>query len=404
MFLRIRVIVILFFIFNLQPEASATELLKSLFKPDTTKTELRNYSFLSTRYHAGWVLETNDFLRGENQKGSPINSFQSLAFSYGVQTSGQKEWHHILNFPYYGVSFYNANFFNSKELGYPAALYGFLGMPLKRWPRSAFGYELGFGMAYNWRPYDSDTNPFNLAIGSRKTVYIDASLVYSYNLTPRWQLKTGFGFTHFSNGAMKKPNAGINLVSPFVELNYSLRDKPMFVRQPQPAYPKHYEVALQLGAGVKEEMYKNPTNGDLRAVGSFTVVNFSAAWLKQVTWKNKWGAGFDLTYDNQGNLKVNNNTPDGIPELMRSTYWPDHMKLGIYGTYEFCIDRLSIASHLGFYALRKHFDTEQPLIYQKVGLKYHFKNDVYLGLLVRAYRLTVADVIEWNVGYRIKWD
>lgn len=404
MFQRFSFFLIPVIICCLQLPARAVGPLSSLLKADSLKAESKNYSFISSRYHAGWVLQTNDFLRGENQKGSPINNYQSLAFSYGVQTSGHKEWHHILNFPYYGVSFYNANFFNSKELGYPTALFGFLGMPLQRWQRSAFGYELGFGMAYNWQPYDADQNPFNLAIGSSKTVYINASLVYSYDLTPRWQLKSGASFTHFSNGAMKKPNAGINLVSPFVELNYSFRDKPVLIRQPQPAYPKHYEVAVQLGAGLKEELYKNPDSPGLKTIGSFTVVNFSMAWLKQETWKNKWGAGFDLTYDTQGNLRIDYNTADGVPALYKSTHELDYMKLGIYGTYEFCIDRLSIASYLGVYALRKHFDTEQPLIYQKIGMKYHFKNDLYLGLLVRAYRLTVADVIEWNIGYRIKWD
>ena len=122
------------------------------------------------------------YYEGENLKGEPINSFHALSFSYGVQTAGQKEWHHILNFPYYGVSFYNADFFNSKELGYPTALFGFMGFPLKRTARSAFGYELGFGLTYNWKAYDPYRNPFNVAIGSHRTVYIDASLFYSYDL------------------------------------------------------------------------------------------------------------------------------------------------------------------------------------------------------------------------------
>ena len=47
--------------------------------------------------------------------------------------------------------------------------------------------------------------------------------------------------------------------------------------------------------------------------------------------------------------------------------------------------------------------TQPPLIYEKFGLKYHFRNDLFIGLLVRAHNFTVADVIEWNIGYRFRW-
>ncbi|WP_320168217.1 acyloxyacyl hydrolase [Mangrovibacterium marinum] len=376
--------------------------LKLGLKLDSLFHQPKRYSFFSTRYHAGRVLQTNDFLRGENLRGNPINSFNAIAFSYGVQTAGQKEWHHILNFPYYGFSFYNADFFNSQELGYPTALAGFMGFPLVRGTRSVFGYELGFGLSYNWKAYDAYRNPFNVAIGSHRTVYVDVSAFYSYDLTKRWQLKTGLSFTHFSNGATKKPNAGINLVSPFVEVNYSLRDRPLLVREAQPAYNKQLELALQLGAGKKQEIYRSPDDDELKTVGNFSVINISAALLKQYSWKNKFGAGVDLSYDTQGNVAINYDS-SGLPIVEKSDRMIDKMRLGIYGTYEFCVNRLSIASYLGVYALRESYDSEPPLIYQKFGLKYHFRNDMYIGLLVRAHKFTVADVIEWNVGYRLRW-
>ncbi|WP_163716752.1 acyloxyacyl hydrolase [Mangrovibacterium lignilyticum] len=402
MSLKHKIALFLLLIFTSVVDVQATNPLTSLFKKDSLQTEPKRYSFFSTRYHAGRVLQTNDFLRGENLQEEPITSFHALAFSYGVQTAGQKEWHHVLNFPYYGVSFYNANFFNSQELGYPTALYGFMGFPFKRTKRSTVGYELGFGLTYNWQAYDPYRNPFNIAIGSNKTVYIDASLFYSYDLTPRWQLKTGLGFTHFSNGATKKPNSGLNLVSPFIEVNYSLHDRPILIREKQPDYLDNYELAVQMGVGKKQESYKNPEDEELKIAGSFAVVNFSAAILKQVSWKNKFGAGVDITHDTQGNVKISYDQ-EGIPVVHKSEDFLDLMKVGIYGTYEFCVNHLSVASHLGFYALRKSYPGQQPFIYQKFGLKYHFKNDVYIGLLVRAHKFTVADVIEWNVGYRLKW-
>ncbi|MEN8251945.1 MAG: hypothetical protein ABFS32_23695 [Bacteroidota bacterium] len=41
--------------------------------------------------------------------------------------------------------------------------------------------------------------------------------------------------------------------------------------------------------------------------------------------------------------------------------------------------------------------------YQRVGLKYHMFKDVFVGINIRAYDFSIADFIEWNIGYRIEW-
>lgn len=381
-------------------------------KKDSLKTDNKpkRYNSLSLRYHAGRVLQTNDFLKGENDANQVIDYYQALSINYSVQSDGTKEWHHIFNFPYYGFGFYNANFFNVDELGTPTALYGFIGFPFKQDEKSKWGYELGFGLAYNWEPYNEFDNPFNVAIGSYRTVYIDANLFYQYYLNPRWSVRGSFGFTHFSNGARKKPNSGINLLSPSIEVSYSFKDRPILIRQPQPAYEQHYELAIQLGAGTSNVLYNNPNEPTPPAVNEGTAdvmhsyLNLSAAVLKQATWKNKFGAGIDLTYDEKANVVVTN-PEDGSEEpiVEFADKLSDKLILGIFGTYEFTVDRLSIASYFGINALRKKGTNNDRLLYQKFGLKYHFKNDMYVGMLVKAHNFSVAEVIEWNLGYRIKW-
>lgn len=382
-------------------------------KKDTTQSEAikpKRYNNIAIRYHAGKVLQTNSFVEGDNASGQVIDYYQALNLSYGVQTDGSKEWHHIFNFPYYGVSFYNANFFNVDELGTPTALYGFMGFPFKRNEKSMWGYELGFGLTYNWEPYDKYTNPFNVAIGSYRTVYIEANLFYQYHLSPRWDIRGTFAFTHFSNGGTKKPNSGINLVAPAIEVSYSFKDKPLLIKKPQDPYGQHYELAMQLGMGARNLLYDNPNDKDDpdEPRGTADVMhsyfNVSAAVLKQTTWKNKFGAGFDVTYDESTNVKVTNpENGNEEPQVEFADKLSEKMMLGLFGTYEFTIDKLSVASYLGVLALRKKGTNANPLLYQKFGIKYHFNNDMYAGLLVRAHNFSVAEVIEWNIGYRIKW-
>jgi len=375
-----------------------------------TTTKPKRYNNIAVRYHWGTVLQTNDFLKGNNLAGKPIDYYQALNISYGVQTDGSKDWHHIFNFPSYGVSFYNANFFNTDELGTPTALYGFIGFPFRHNEKSTWGYELGFGLTYNWQPYDKYTNPFNVAIGSYRTVFIDANVYYKYYLGQRWNLRGSFGFTHFSNGGTKKPNYGINLLSPSIELSYNFKDRPVLIKKSTPDYEKHYEVALQLGSGAKNVIYENNNTpvDPSEPIGTNDVMhsylNFSAAILKQATWKNKFGGGVDFTYDETANTIVtypDNGNEAPISDI--SNKFSEKMMIGLYGTYEYTIDRLSVASYFGYLIYRKEVTNQSERLYQKFGIKYHFKNDVYLGLLVRAHNFSVAEVIEWNIGYRIKW-
>lgn len=366
---------------------------------------------LSLRYHWGSVLKTNDFLKGENQAGKPIDYYQALSLSYMVQTDGSKSWHHIYNFPSFGASFYTADFFNDDELGKPNALYGFISLPFIRNNKSIWGYELGLGLTSNWNSYDKYTNPYNIAIGSDRTVFIDANLFYTYHIDKRWDIRGSFGFTHFSNGGTKKPNSGINLLSPSVAISYNFKDRPLLIKKIQPKYKSHNEIALQIGAGGKHEIYENPNmpNDTTTYKGvddrTHSYLNFSAAYLKQITWRNKFGAGVDLTYDETANSKVihpiNGNEN---PEVIISDKFNEKFMVGVYGTYEFTIDRLSIATYMGYLIYRKEISNQSSKFYQKFGVKYHLKNNMYAGLLVRANNFSVAEVIEWNIGYRIKWN
>ncbi|MCU4174926.1 acyloxyacyl hydrolase [Carboxylicivirga sp. N1Y90] len=377
-------------------------------KKDSTKTKPKKNNSVAVRYHWGTVLQTNDFLKGENNAGKPIDFYHALNLSYGVQTDGSKDWHHIFNFPSYGVSWYNADFFNTDELGNPTAIYGFMSFPFRHTEKSTWGYELGFGLTYNWQPYDKYSNPFNTAIGSNRTVFIDANLFYKYHLGNRWDLRGSFGFTHFSNGGTKKPNSGINLLSPSIELSYNFKDRPLLIREIKPAYEQHYEVALQIGAGARNILYDNP-NGEDPNQGTADVmhsyVNISGAFLKATTWKHKFGGGIDFTYDETANVQVTNPANGNEEPIVNiSDKFSEKFMLGIFGTYEYTIDRLSVASYLGYLVYRKEVTNESNKLYQKFGIKYHFKNDMYAGLLVRAHNFSVAEVIEWNLGYRIKWN
>ena len=198
----------------------------SASQSDSSATKKKNYPFVSFNYHYGNIMQTNDFIRGENQYGEPMKRYQSGSLKIGWQNPGYADWQKVYHGPTYGVGFYVGDLSNPEEIGYPMALYGFFGIPIVRLNKFELYTEFQFGLAWNWQHYDSISNPNNIAIGSGLTVYLDIGLNAYYPITKNLDLGLGLSFTHFSNGGFERPNRGVNLVAPSIELKYHINGRP----------------------------------------------------------------------------------------------------------------------------------------------------------------------------------
>lgn len=101
--------------------------------------------YFETHITQGIVLQSNDFVRGDNKEEIPINDFSATDFRIGWQTRGTKAWHHTHKLPYYGIGIHNIVFSNADEIGYPAALYFFFGAPFSRIIKAYFISKVRFG-------------------------------------------------------------------------------------------------------------------------------------------------------------------------------------------------------------------------------------------------------------------
>ena len=99
---------------------------------------------------------------------------------------------------------------------------------MKRWHKLELYFESQFGLAGNWKHYDSVSNPKNLLVGSLLTVHLNIGLYAFYQLSKQLDLGAGLSFIHFSNGGFERPNQGFNIYSPSLELKYHLRYRPEF--------------------------------------------------------------------------------------------------------------------------------------------------------------------------------
>lgn len=369
---------------------------------NTYKNKFWKNLSIESKYQNGYVFGTNDFLRGNNLHSERINSFQVFSLELATQTTGDEFWEQLYNYPSWGIGVNITDFHNQKELGNPVAVYGFFNVPLKRWNKLMLNSELGFGVASRWKSFNPITNQYNVAIGANESFFINAGLDLKYELDTKIDIIAGFSLTHFSNGALKKPNMGINTIAPQISLKYNFYDRPVFRIREIPEYTKENEWLISTFIGMKNVVFDSVNVDILEKYEGvfFTVFGISTTYNRQVSYKSKIGIGMTTSYDGSINAQVaiDDNELDAVDRPLK-----DKIQLSIYPSYELVLNKMSLVFQPAFYIYRKRLKNLSPVFYQRVGLKYHLTNKFFIGLNLRTYQFHVSDFIEWNMGYRIKW-
>ena len=375
-----------------------------IFAQETNETR----TFLRAGYQAGSVLQTSEFLQGENATGIPVDYFQSVRLEFGWQTDGSADWHQVFNNPSYGIGLYGANFFNAPEIGTPSAIYGFFDWPFKRYETSVMSAEFGFGVAYDWEEFDPESNPYNLVIGAGKSVYIDVGIKYTYQISKHLDLSGQLSFSHFSNGSTKQPNAGINLIAPRINLAYNFQNERVkFVKRELPKFKTQHEIVTSLTYGSKSDVYdvinpKSASDGanryDSLRRESFDVYAFIATYNKQISYNSKIGIGADIAIDNSLGVQYEYNPVTNEKEKIDSEL-SDKIRIGAFVQYSLVINKLEGILGVGYY-LKGSTPGSIERMYQRLGGRYYFLDNFSAGLNLRFYDFSRADNMEFNIGYR----
>jgi len=372
------IILILFAVYSFEGYAQA----------DTLKTKHKNFVSISANYQHGTIMPTTDFVKGDNLMGKPMQKYQAYTVKMLWQNPGYTDWQRVYHGPYYGAGLQLTDVYNQTEVGYPVSLFGVLGIPIVRAGRFELYSEFQFGIAAGWKHYDSLTNPKNLAVGGTLTLHVNGSLLAFYQLTRNIDLGAGIGFIHFSNGGFERPNNGLNIYSPSVELKYHLQARPDYGKMPAARrLQRSDDLYLMLGYG-DYQLREHELDTNYFAVGGL-----SAIYFNQFTNAFRLGYGTDINY-----WWGMNAWPNGTA----GPYSFENLTLGLILQPEFIIDKLTLVSGIGIYALHRNYGNFNQT-YQRLGVRYDIYKNVSLGVNVRAINFTMAEFLEFNVGYRIRW-
>ena len=372
---------------------------KALELSDSLKTKDKLY--YTSYFQYGKVLATNPYLKMALSADDKSIQYTALSFQVMKQTTGEEYWERNYGFPQYGIGVYSANFFENKDFGSPIAIYGVFKAPFKRWEKFCFNYESGFGLTFNWKSFNPVKNDYNPSLGAKESVFIDLGINLNYEFGRHFDLGIGYSFTHFSNGAIKSPNLGLNTFSPKFILAYNVkRFKPLPVRRSIKAFIKYTTIDFSIFGGFKNVIYKGndvDTITKYRGV-YYPVFGFNTVLNQQINPKSKIGFGASLGYDGSNNSTIYVDNGELEPE---GGFHADRFNLSIFPSYELVINKLSVIVQSGFYILRKQTVTKKPMTYQRLGLHYQLSEKLFAGIVLHAYNYHISDFIEWTLGYRL---
>jgi len=371
----------------------------SAAEPDSIRTS--HFVIYSGYAQYGKVLATNPFLKQSVLDGDSHIEYAAFSLQYLKQTTGEKEWERNFNYPTYGIGIYSANFFDNKGFGTPIAIYGVLRAPFKRWGGLSLNYDTGFGLTFNWKSFNPTANNFDISLGARETVFIDLGINLKYRLTDRLDLSLGYSFTHFSNGALKVPNFGLNTFAPKVSVEYNLqRFVPPSKEIATLPFLKNSTLDISLFGGLKNVVYNgsNPDTTNSYKGVYYQEYGINTTLNRQVSRKSRIGFGCSLSYDGSYNSIAY--VDHGELEPVEG-FHKDKLSLSIFPSYELVIYRLSVVVQPGFYLFRQQSADKKPVTYQRLGLHYNLSQKLFTGICLRAYDYHVSDFIEWTLGYHL---
>ena len=322
-----------------------------------------------------------------------INNFSyGLDFNFGM-TKYNRSWYKYLNYPEVGFGMFYNTFGNSEIYGYGLSGYGYILSNLFRSKQFSMQSKVALGLGIVNKSFHVDKNPYNHVFGSTMNVFINLGLLARYKIGPRWSISGNLSINHLSNGAIKKPNHGINTVMYGLGVEYNLNNAgdPDIAAKVRAPLSNARDVVFFLSIGTSQSsLYKQ----DYYPAASF---NINHLWW--ISKKTAWGIGVDGIYYGAAPFEYSGTTSQFLDGEKNYTF-SDKMYGGLFGSYNFQFNHTQIFAHVGVYLLY----TIKPiqLIYPRMGVRQQIYKNLYANFSIKA-SFFKAEFIEFGLGYRLNY-
>ena len=361
------IIIILFFVFCSFSNIKAQK--------DSLPKEKKIFS-IAPKFQYGYILAHHasfDYLIKKHPYAFELN--------VGFPATGKKMREHVTNFPTLGFGFYHANLGNKEILGTVYSFYTYINGPIFKIRKYSLNYNVEMGLSYLPLIYDYQTNYINFAISTHFNVHANLNFESHWKINNKLTLFSGIGVTHYSNGAVRMPNPGINVVSFSSGLIYTFNQTKPPVKIKKPKFIRYFDLSLiqTIGVQARYPTYKQP----------YFLSAFTADFGRRIGFVSRFGIGGDIFYNSS---VVENFETDSIFNSTKKDYFYG----GIHVSWDINYGRMSFTIHQGIYLWQK-FNTYKN-IYERFGFRYKFDNNIILNITLITYYAS-AQFIEWGIGY-----
>jgi hypothetical protein len=294
----------------------------------------------------------------------------------GWQTTGKSYWQQAYRYPSLGVGF-NWNTFQTDLIGAPFALYFFTSFPQFRLGPVKLDLEFDLGLSYGINPYHPETNPDNMATGSRTNLFYGMYLEQTIFWNKPIQLFISEGISHYSNGAIEHPNFGLNIPS----LKFGVRYHPTrypFLKSEKPEVKRYTYATFMLSSGIKKLDYPKPIYKEVSIIPT--------VWTR-LNYKRQVGAGFEIAYNEA--RRMQRNLPNPVLDF------PDLITYSVFLSHEKIIEDFTLLTQFGVYL------KNQPALtfyYERIGIGYYIAPNFRVMLNLKAHYIK-AEYLELALCY-----
>ena len=342
--------------------------------------EDHQHLFISAQFHGQYIWRHyEDMVKDIN---NPAHSFE---VNLGWKTAGADPWNSLYNYPSYGFGVFYSNLNNPDLLGVARSGFLFMEFPLGQKRFVDHRLKVSVGLAHLSTFYDPVDNPHNLNIGSPFNLHFNLNYSWFFPVNERILVAPGLSFTHFSNGAFKKPNRGINLLEANLAVRFQGEDRIAnlaveYQNRPEWQENKHRTYLLFSG-GMMQRFIDDP---------NYRVFTLTINHTLQTGPGARWGVGLDVTYDDHSRERIDRQKEDPV--------FVDYLRLGAFASHDIVFDRMTVLLNFGGY-LYYGYEPDSRF-YPRIGLRYEITNRMTAQLALKAYRFR-ANHVQWGVGYEL---
>ena len=307
---------------------------------------------------------------------------RSIDISLFKETTGKNEWEQLYNYPEYGLSFFYSTLGNDEIMGREYALSYFFTITLLSKHRFRLFNRVGIGIDYVTCKFNLQDNYLDVAVGSNYNIHFNYGIGANYILSEKFKLNLGISFDHLSNANSRQPNLGINYLTAYTGLGYSLGKKTIKqITELQPLIKKN-SIALFISAGGKHS--KALTSNYALTSSVSLELNRNISRIFHV------GIGSDLFYDSSVESSLKEKS-----EVYNPSY---SFQTGIHLSQSLVYNKISLSIQEGIYLILPE-KVRNAVIYNRGIIQYQINDHFSVRIAMKSH-LNILDYMETGLGYK----